>query len=104
MIFPCFRKIGGKNMANIEHGENRFFIETDGEKLAEITYVHSGDKQITVDHTYVSEKLRGQKIGNQLVEKVVEFARQENLKIVPECSFVVREFEKNKEYQDIIAK
>ena len=96
--------IGGEQMIDIQAGENRFFIETDGEKLAEITYVNSGDKQITIDHTYVSEKLRGQKVGNALVEKVVEFARQENLQIVPQCSFAVKEFEKNKQYEDVLAK
>ena len=91
-------------MIDIKAGENCFFIETDGEKLAEITYANSGDKQITIDHTYVSEKLRGQKVGNALVEKVVEFARQENLQVVPQCSFAVKEFEKNKQYEDVLAK
>ena len=91
-------------MVDIQAGENCFFIETDGEKLAEVTYVNSGDKQITIDHTYVSEKLRGQKVGNALVEKVVEFARQEKLQIVPQCSFAVKEFEKNKQYEDVLAK
>lgn len=103
MLFPSFI-IGGEKMVDIQHGENRFFIERDGEELAEITYVNSGDQQITVDHTYVSEKLRGQKVGNALVEKVVEFARQENLQVVPQCSFAVREFEKNEHYKDVLAK
>jgi uncharacterized protein len=88
---------------DIQHGNNRFFIEQDGEKLAEITYVNSGENQITIDHTYVSEKLRGQKIGNALVEKVVELAREDNLHIVPQCTFAAREFEKNKQYEDVLA-
>ncbi len=104
MIFLSFLMIGGEEMVNIQHGENCFFVETDGEKLAEITYVNSGDQQITIDHTYVSEKLRGQKVGNALVEKVVEFARQEKLNIVPQCSFAAREFEKNKQYEDVLVK
>ena len=96
--------IEGEQLIDIKAGENCFFIETDGEKLAEITYANSGDKQITIDHTYVSEKLRGEKVGNALVEKVVEFARQENLQVVPQCSFAVKEFEKNKQYEDVLAK
>lgn len=91
-------------MVDIQQEENRFFVETDGERLAEITYKNSGEKQITIDHTYVSEKLRGQKVGNALVEKVVEFARQENLLITPECSFAKKEFDKNKHYEDVLAK
>jgi predicted GNAT family acetyltransferase len=103
MIFPSL-KIGVEEMVDIQYGENRFFIETDGEKLAEITYVKSGEQQITIDHTYVSEKLRGQKIGNALVEKVVELARQENLQVVPQCSFAVKEFKKNENYKDVLVK
>lgn len=91
-------------MIDIQHGENRFFIEIDGEKLAEITYLNSGEQQITIDHTYVSEKLRGQKVGNALVEKVVEFARQENLQVVPQCSFAVKQFENNENYKDVLVK
>lgn len=91
-------------MVDIQQEENRFFVETDGERLAEITYKNSGEKQITIDHTYVSEKLRGQKVGNALVEKVVEFARQENLRITPECSFAKKEFDKNKHYEDVLVK
>lgn len=91
-------------MLAIQQGEERFFIETDGEQLAEITYVYSGEHQITIDHTYVSAKLRGQKIGNALVEKIVNFARQENLKIVPQCSFAAKQFSENEDYQDVLAK
>ncbi|MBR8645617.1 N-acetyltransferase [[Brevibacterium] frigoritolerans] len=70
------------------------FVEESGEKLAEITFFKSGDDEITVDHTVVSDKLRGQKVGNALVEKIIGFAREENLKIVPVCSFVQKQFEK----------
>lgn len=42
----------------------------------------------------MSDKLRGQKVGNSLVEKVIEFAREEKLKVVPVCTFVQKQFEK----------
>ncbi|MFJ7937271.1 GNAT family N-acetyltransferase [Peribacillus sp. NPDC096622] len=91
-------------MVDIKKGESSFFVEESGEKLAEITFFKSGDEEITVDHTVVSDKLRGQKVGNSLVEKVIGFAREENLKIVPVCSFVQKQFEKNAEYEDVLAK
>ena len=59
---------------------------------------------MTIDHTVVSEELRGQKMGNQLVKKVVNLAREENKKIIPACSFARKEFEENQEYQDVLAK
>lgn len=88
-------------MNRIQHGEHRFFIEEGGEKLAEITYVDSGDQEITIDHTFVSEKLRGQKIGNALVERVVQFARENNVKVVPQCSFAVKVFADESSYEDV---
>lgn len=91
-------------MVNIKKGEGSFFVDESGEKLAEITFFKSGDHQITVDHTVVSAKLRGQKIGHALLEKVITFAREENLKIVPVCTFVQKQFEKNAEYKDVLAK
>ncbi|AOH55976.1 hypothetical protein ABE28_016560 [Peribacillus muralis] len=81
-----------------------FFVEENGQRLAEITFFKSGVHEITVDHTVVSDKLRGQKVGNALLEKVVAFAREENLKIVPVCSFVQQQFEKHAEYADVWAK
>ncbi|MGE7766705.1 GNAT family N-acetyltransferase [Peribacillus sp. NPDC096540] len=91
-------------MVDIQKGEGSFFVEESGEKLAEITFYKSGDNEITVDHTVVSDKLRGQKVGNSLVEKVIEFAREEKLKIVPVCTFVQKQFAKNVDYEDVLAK
>ncbi|MFF2286035.1 GNAT family N-acetyltransferase [Peribacillus butanolivorans] len=91
-------------MVDIQKGEGSFFVEESGEKLAEITFYKSGDNEITVDHTVVSDKLRGQKVGNSLVEKVIEFAREEKLKVVPVCTFVQKLFEKNADYEDVLAK
>jgi uncharacterized protein len=91
-------------VVDIKKGESSFFVEESGEKLAEITFFKSVEDEITVDHTVVSDKLRGQKVGNALVEKIIGFAREENLKIVPVCSFVQKQFEKNAEYEDVLAK
>jgi predicted GNAT family acetyltransferase len=52
-----------------------FFIEENGEVVAEMTYVWSGEDKIIIDHTGVSEKLGGKGIGKQLVHKAVEMAR-----------------------------
>lgn len=88
---------------DIQRGKKRFYVEKSGEVVAEITYTETGEKEMTIDHTVVSEELRGQKMGNKLVEKVVDLAREENKKIIPACSFARKEFEKNQEYQDVLA-
>lgn len=92
-------------MINIKEGINKFYLgDMEETPEAEVTYVQSGDDKIIIDHTFVSDKLRGQKVGQQLIEKVVDFARKENKKIVPQCVFAQKEFTKNKEYEDVLFK
>ncbi|KON97560.1 hypothetical protein AF333_20945 [Aneurinibacillus migulanus] len=93
---------GDNNMYLIESGERRFFIEQDGQKFAEITYTPVGDDTIIIDHTFVSDALRGQRIAEKLVYKVVEKARMENKKIIPLCPFAKSQFMRHEEYQDVL--
>ena len=76
-------------MMRIEHKEEKkkgvFFIEENGERLAELAYFESAPDEITVYHTEVSDKLRGEGIGQDLVGAAVSFARENKLKIVPTC-------------------
>jgi predicted GNAT family acetyltransferase len=79
-----------------------FFIEENGEIIAEMTYVWSGEDKIIIDHTEVSEKLGGKGIGKQLVHKSVEMAREKHIKILPLCPFAKRVFDKTEEYKDVL--
>jgi hypothetical protein len=83
--------------------KGKFFIELDGKQEAEMTYTYDGNDKIIIDHTEVSEKLKGQGIGYKLVEAAVEFMRQENIKVIPLCPFVKAVFDKKTEYLDRLA-
>jgi len=88
-----------------EHGQHgAFYIEEDGEWIAELSYIKSADgKTITIDHTQVDEKLAGQGIGEQLVQAAVQYARENGLKIKPLCPYARKVLERNSEYQDVLA-
>ena len=47
--------------------------------LAEMTFSRASDKLIIIDHTDVPEALRGQRVGNLLLEKAIADARAEGL-------------------------
>ena len=64
-----------------------FFIEREGRRVAELTYRMTGDTAV-VDHTWVDPKLRGGALAPSLVQAVVDWARRDNLKISPVCSYV----------------
>lgn len=87
-----------------EHGRNgAFFIDENGEWIAELAYIKSGDGQITIDHTEVDEKLRGQGVGEDLVKAAVDFARESGLKIKLICPYARKVFENNPDYGDVLA-
>ena len=53
------------------------------------------------NHTFVDPSLRGQGVARQLVDKLADFARDENLKIHATCPYIVSLFEKSTEYDDV---
>lgn len=92
-------------MMEIKQGKLKFYVGDSEEKpLGEITYYHEGDQTIVADHTFVDEALRGQKMARKLVERLVTFARDEHLKIVPVCPYVVRVLNETEAYHDVLKK
>lgn len=90
-------------MLEIKKGMESFYIGDSEEKpLAEICFDNSNEKFIIADHTYVSEELNGQGVGKLLLKEFIDWARTENKKIRPTCSFVRVQMEKNEEYRDMI--
>lgn len=80
-----------------------FYIEEAGERLAEMTYLHSEKNKISIDHTEVSEKLRGKGVGYKLVDAAVSYSRVENLKLASTCSFAGAILKKkHEEYKDVL--
>ena len=47
-------------------------------------------RKMIIEHTEVSDELRGQNVGYQLVHTAVEYARANNIKIIPLCPFKCR--------------
>lgn len=82
-------------------GKGAFIVKGDHGRLAEMTYVAAGDDAFIIDHTFVDESLRGQKVGNKLVEAAVEYARQKRLKIYATCPFALKVLTNTPEYHDV---
>lgn len=87
-----------------EHGrKGAFFIDQDGEWVAELTYFKSAAGEITIDHTEVDPELRGDSVGEDLVKAAVEYARENNLKIKPVCPFAKKVIDETADFQDVLA-
>lgn len=88
-----------------EHGtKGAFYVEKDGEWLAELTYQREGQRKIVIDHTEVDESLQSHGIGKKLVEAAVKFARKNNLLIKPVCPFAKTVLEENEDYEDVLTR
>ena len=57
------------------NSKGRFYVEENGEILAEMTYSMAGENLMIIDHTEVADSLRGKNVGYQLVKKATGFAR-----------------------------
>ncbi|EFH7123735.1 N-acetyltransferase [Escherichia coli] len=86
----------------MSEGHNKFYInDAQGNQIAEIVFVPTGENLAIIEHTDVDESLKGQGIGKQLVAKVVEKMRWEKRKIIALCPFAKHEFDKTRESDDI---
>ena len=79
-----------------------FYIEENKKRLAEMTFSKSGTTRIIIDHTEVSDVLKGKGVGKQRISAGVNYARKNNIKIIPLCPFAKSVFAKAKEFQDVI--
>jgi uncharacterized protein len=79
-----------------------FFVQNDGNILAELVYTMPSADKMILEHTEVGDELRGQNVGYQLVHTAVEYARTHELKIIPLCPFANAVFKKKPEYADVL--
>ncbi len=80
-----------------------FYVEENGKVLAEMTYSIASPSLIIIDHTEVDESLKGKGVGLKLLNKTVEYARANNIKIMPLCPFAKSVFDKKQEeFKDVL--
>lgn len=90
----------------IQHKQGKaksmFYVEEDGKILAEMVYSMPNPDKMLIEHTEVDESLSGKGIGKQLVYAAVEYARTNNIRIIPLCPFAKSVFDRVKEWQDVL--
>jgi hypothetical protein len=92
-------------MIRIEQKDNgkkgRFILYEKDKKAGEMTYVWVDDYKIIIDHTEVDPAYGGKGYGKELVLKAVDFARKQDIKIIPLCPFAKKVFDKDPDIQDV---
>ena len=71
--------------------------------VGEMTYIRTTPERMIIDHTRVFEGFEGRGIARQMVLAAVDFARANNRKIIPVCSYAQALLTRTDEFQDILA-
>ena len=80
--------------------EQEYVLDIDGER-AVAAYQREGDT-IVFTHTAVPPAIEGQGVGTRLIRAALDDARDEGLKVVPQCPFVRAYIERHPEYRDLL--
>ena len=87
------KKVGTKGM---------FYVEQDGKIVAKMVYSMPSPEKMIVEHTEVDAALKGKNVGKQLVHHMVDYARANNIKVIPLCTFTNAVFKRTPEYADVL--
>jgi predicted GNAT family acetyltransferase len=68
-----------------------------------MTFRKIGTSVIVIDHTNTPPQFRGRNIAAMLMERSVADARRDGVKIQPECSYAVVQFQRHKDWADLLA-
>lgn len=82
-------------------GKGMFYIQKDGDIIAELTYSVQDSGIITLDHTETDPQMTGKGLASKLVRHSVEYARENQLKVDPLCEYAAKQFERHEEYRDV---
>jgi len=83
-------------------GEEQFETEL-GAGKAVLTYAEQNGKLYLL-HTEVPEEMEGHGIGSALVRSAMEYARGQDVKVVPFCPFARSWLERHPDYADMVGK
>lgn len=82
-------------------GRGAFYIEEDKVKVGEMV-VGISPTTLTVYHTEVNPELEGKGYAKQMLEKMVAYAREKKIQVIPLCEYVHTQFKRHADaYADV---
>ena len=91
-----------KKHLDIVHDEQAKRFETSINGHTGYISYQERDGKLIYDHTIVPQELGGRGVGSCLVKHALDYARGQDKKVVPQCSFVASYISKHPEYQDLV--
>jgi hypothetical protein len=92
--------LGAVNITNNEEAQ-RFEAQVDGLR-AILTYRRFPDRMV-LNHTEVPRPLEGKGLAAKLARTALDFARVNQLRVVPLCPYIAAFIRRHAEYQDLVS-
>ncbi len=73
-----------------------------GDKIAHADY-HLSGIIMTIFHVYTPPEYRGKGIAAKVTKFALDYARENNLKVIPQCPYAHSYIAEHKEYQSLLA-
>lgn len=87
----------------ITETKGAFVAFEDKKKIGEMTYSAAGADKIIIDHTEVHPDEKGKGIGRVLLGRAIEYARENNIKIIPLCPYAKSMFDRDVDIKDVLS-
>lgn len=90
------------NLELIGLGQDEFAyrLVEEGVLKAEITWTELANVMV-IEHTFVDESMRNQGMAKKLLDQAADYARQNDYKMEPVCSYAVSAFDRYNDYDDV---
>ncbi|MFL6374739.1 MAG: GNAT family N-acetyltransferase, partial [Pyrinomonadaceae bacterium] len=76
--------------------------EQDGVRVARLQFFRSRPGEINAYHTEVADSLAGQGVGKKLVAELVDYARENDVKVHATCSYANKVMSESDQYKDLL--
>jgi len=88
----------------IKHDMERqkFYLEKSG-KVSYVKYMMEDSKIINILKVFVHPDLRNKGLAGKLAKAALNYAKENNLKVIPTCSYACYFIARNKEYEELLA-
>lgn len=87
---------------DVVQNEKKFRFEVVSGALTSKLEYRMGRDRIALIHTEVPDELSGQGIGSSLVKTALQYARDNELTVLPYCPFAAAYVERHPEWNDIV--
>jgi len=98
-IIPAPAKVSNATVSNNE-AESRFELHVGGQ-ITFLVYRRT-PHEITLTHAETPREMEGRGLGSKVVRAALDFAREQDLKVVPRCPFVAWYIQQHQEYADLV--